>query len=361
MCCEMWTFQELDLQEQELRQQLSEVEDIRFAMTHDPAFMLLAAPPKPNSIALADADYHKRIWADSMSEGALTVQPDGTIIYCNARFAEFVEQSVEALTDTLVQQWIVADEQAAVNLKLQQAYDHRTDGEFHLRSSQGKLMPVRLTFRPFDSGHFSGVCLTVTDITEQHQVRENLQYVSTHDTLTGLYNQNYFYTELVRFEHSRAYPVTVGFIDLDGMRAVNEKLGHVAGDDLLKRATSVLQSAFRSEDIVARVGGDEFAILLPNTDVTTSRHILSRIQTKLSLHNSTHRTPELSFSIGVATAEKGQSLTEALKQADHSMYEDKRVHHKVLNLQPEIQASVVSIIDASNGNGHFNKTNHAVG
>ncbi len=362
MCYETRTFQELDEEEQELRRRLSEIEDVRYAMLHDPAFnfALLDKPADPQPPQFIDANFHRRVWIDAINEGVVTLRPDGTIDYCNLRFAEFVDCPIDTLIGSPFQKWVLADEQPTVELMLEQAQDYRAEGEFHLRSNNGMLLPVRLVFHSFDSDDLDGVCVVVTDITEQKRIQDNLQYVSTHDTLTGLFNQNYFYTELVRLEHSREYPLSVAFIDLDGMKAINEKLGHAAGDELLKRATAVLQSAFRVEDIVARVGGDEFAILLPNTDAMATHNAITRIRSKLTLHNATHHSPELSFSMGVATAEQGQSLAEVLRQADQSMYQDKHKHRRFPNLQAGIEASVLRIVVAPR-NGQLTKTKQMVG
>ncbi|MBI5030933.1 MAG: sensor domain-containing diguanylate cyclase [Chloroflexi bacterium] len=346
MECHWSTFQELDLLEQDLRRQLSEVQDTRFAMRHDPAFgfSALTTPRLARSLEMIDADLHRRIWSDSISEGAVTLHLDGTIGYCNSRFAQLVDKAIDELIDMPFKQWIVPAEQPTVEIMLLQAQTDRAESEFHLAAANGTFVPVRLALRPFESEELCGICVVVTDIAEQMRIKDNLLYVSTHDALTGLFNQNWFYTELVRFQRSRAYPVSVAFIDLDNMREVNEKLGHAEGDELLKRATAVLQSAFRVEDIVARVGGDEFAVLLPDTDATTMQNMIGRVRNKLALHNAVHQSPELSFSIGVATAEKGQALSDALKQADQSMYEDKR---RRSDMDLPVAANAIRVVDAS--------------
>ncbi|MBI5828382.1 MAG: GGDEF domain-containing protein [Chloroflexi bacterium] len=99
------------------------------------------------------------------------------------------------------------------------------------------------------------------------------------------------------------------------------------GDKLLRRVAEVLRSAFRAEDVVARIGGDEFAALMPATDETAAAQTMERIQTLINLNNKYYRGPVLSLSVGVALAVRGQSLTEAQRLADDRMYAEKRAHH----------------------------------
>jgi diguanylate cyclase (GGDEF)-like protein len=94
-------------------------------------------------------------------------------------------------------------------------------------------------------------------------VEEQLRYASSHDQLTGLYNRMYFDEEYERVARTGNWPVAILMLDLDNMKETNDSYGHAAGDKLLQRAANVLRQTFRREDIVARIGGDEFAIIIP--------------------------------------------------------------------------------------------------
>jgi diguanylate cyclase (GGDEF)-like protein/PAS domain S-box-containing protein len=161
------------------------------------------------------------------------------------------------------------------------------------------------------------------ELAERKQTEIKLRYLSTHDGLTGLYNRFYYEDECQRLERSRQFPISIMMVDVDGMKKINDTQGHAAGDELLRATASVLKSAFRDEDVVARIGGDEFAIILPKTDATTANQTLERIKLCLKEYNNTLPKNPLSLSIGVATGEKGSSLAKLLKQADESMYEVK--------------------------------------
>jgi len=168
-----------------------------------------------------------------------------------------------------------------------------------------------------------GFAATWRDVTERKRAEEELRHISTHDVLTGLYNRTYFETEVDRLKQGRQYPVSVIIVDVDRMKQMNDNQGHSAGDDLLRRTSAILKLSFRAEDVVARIGGDEFAVLLPQTDNEAVQTILNRIRVNLFTNQILQDSPILSFSIGAATAENGERLEEVIHRADKSMYRDK--------------------------------------
>ena len=162
------------------------------------------------------------------------------------------------------------------------------------------------------------------DVTERKRIEDRLIYLGEHDALTGIYNRAFFETELARLEHSRDFPASIIIGDLDHMKATNDTRGHAVGDDLLKRTALAIQSALRASDILARIGGDEFAVILPKTDELTAGRILLRIRDKLAEANQENQAdPPLSLSLGSATATQG-TLSETYKLADARMYAEKR-------------------------------------
>lgn len=159
------------------------------------------------------------------------------------------------------------------------------------------------------------------------QTEDKLKLLSTHDILTGLFTRGYFEEEMARLEHSRQFPVSVIMADVDQMKETNDREGHAAGDTLLKRFAQVLTAAFRAEDVVARIGGDEFCVLLPNTNEKAAQTALNRVRRILKEHNSKYSGAALQVSLGVSTAEKFIPLTEVLKHADRNMYTEKKARY----------------------------------
>lgn len=188
----------------------------------------------------------------------------------------------------------------------------------------GALINVQVYGIPIlDEGAITGVYGMYADITERKRVEEKLQYLSNHDPLTGLFNRFYLDEEMARLENSRKYPVSIIMLDVDEMKDTNDTRGHAEGDELLKRAANLLRTAFRAEDVVARIGGDEFVVLLPETDQETARTALQRVRELLIAHNRSFGEPPLSISMGMATATPGDSLAEILRLADQRMYQEK--------------------------------------
>ncbi len=173
-------------------------------------------------------------------------------------------------------------------------------------------------------GEFSVAFNSLIDsLREKRLAEDRLRYVSNHDPLTDLYNRGYFSEELERVEKGRRFPVSIMVADLDGLKRVNDTLGHAIGDRLIQGAAQVIRSAVRGDDLVARIGGDEFAIILPETDAATAREVLDRIRGSEELFNQENSTSPVAISIGIATAEQGDSLAEVLRFADQRMYENK--------------------------------------
>ncbi|HBX68874.1 MAG TPA: GGDEF domain-containing protein [Chloroflexi bacterium] len=152
---------------------------------------------------------------------------------------------------------------------------------------------------------------------------EQERILSRTDFLTGITNSRYFY-ELAFLELYRAkrynHPITIAYLDLDNFKQVNDRFGHSAGDALLKVFAQTLRTNFRQTDIIARMGGDEFVVLLPETDANAAKAAVTKAQVSL-LEMMQHNNWNVTVSIGVITFEvMPDSLDEALRQVDELMY-----------------------------------------
>jgi len=145
------------------------------------------------------------------------------------------------------------------------------------------------------------------------------RYLGIHDSVTGLYSRAYFEEEMARLEREGEFPVSIVMADVYGQKAINDIKENAAGDEMLRLTVLVLRNAFRVEDVVARIGKDGFAVLLPGTDSKTVKGILKRIRSSVMAQNRAYAHLHLNLSLGAATAEKGDSLATTLKRAEREM------------------------------------------
>lgn len=191
------------------------------------------------------------------------------------------------------------------------------------RKKNGELFWTEVTLTASHIGGEGRVLAVVRDIGDRKEIEKRLQYLSAHDSLTGLYNRLHFETIFECISRGRRYPVSIIVADLDGLKAVNDTYGHAAGDRLIKAAADLLTGAFRPDDLVARFGGDEFIVLMPETDENGAEVVMDRIRAAECRLRDTGKSPQVRFSLGSATAHAPDEIASLFHQADMRMYEDK--------------------------------------
>ncbi len=170
---------------------------------------------------------------------------------------------------------------------------------------------------------------------ERHRLQQALRNESLIDELTGLYNRRGFLTvagNYVKLAERMRAPYALAFVDLDGMKAINDFLGHAEGDRALVDTADLLRSCLRQTDILARLGGDEFVLLLADANPNTDELVRQRLREQLASYNAQpDRRFTLSFSVGIAmaTGERPPPLEELMARADASMYEEKQSKKEV--------------------------------
>ena len=197
------------------------------------------------------------------------------------------------------------------------------------RASDGLLRDVRVSSRSVTLNGRRYIQSIWRDITEQKRAEESIQALSLVDDLTGLYNRRGFVTlaeqqfKIAARMRKKMYLI---FLDVDCMKRVNDTQGHREGDQLLVEAASAIRQAFRNSDIAARIGGDEFVVLVLEAEQLNPAMLRSRLDGKVAVKNAGGRNPALSLSVGIVafSPEEPAGLEELLHQADQAMYGEKR-------------------------------------
>jgi diguanylate cyclase (GGDEF)-like protein len=174
---------------------------------------------------------------------------------------------------------------------------------------------------------WSLVQVALTDITARKKAEAYLEYLGSHDALTKLCNRTFFADELNRLDRKGPWPVTIIMADLNGLKAANDELGHAAGDALLRRAGEVLNSVIDKPARAARIGGDEFALILPRVEPAEGEAMMKVILDLVAINNEFYTDLPLSLSMGIATSQPGERLEAVVKRADLAMLQAKREHY----------------------------------
>jgi diguanylate cyclase len=315
--CSEWTAQSRELM-------LSELQDTNRRLTNEKNKYLTIFESIPTPAILLDAE--NRCINMNYSAQLLfqeNIRSSGHIYYSNSS-----EQPT--LSDALP--WIINE---FMDFYQGDEMEATVEKDFE-SSSQGNRNLIIKFHRMLDvSNKFEGTVILFTDMTERKIIEEQLRHISFHDILTGLYNRAYMEQEIIRISTGRFNPVGFISLDIDGLKLINDNLGHNAGDTLLRTVSQIIKSCFRDSDIVARCGGDEFAVLMPASDALTVQNACQRISDKILEHNKLFLNMPVSVSMGwaVRSLAINEKFSNVIREADRLMYEDKQENHlKYANL-----------------------------
>jgi diguanylate cyclase (GGDEF)-like protein/PAS domain S-box-containing protein len=266
-----------------------------------------------------------RLLLDESSDPIFMFYPDGRYRYVNRAFAEGVGMDVADIIEHTIWDVFPKDE----------AEKRYAIVKWVFKNAETRVIEVRVprsdgdrfyltTVKPVldDQGKVTyAVCIS-KEITERKQMEQELRYLSTHDILTGLYNRNFFDTELGRLQLSRLFPIGIVIVDMNNLKKANDRYGHTAGDELIRKVAHELRQSFRAGDVIARIGGDEFAVVLIQTSKSGAQSAVDRLRQNIQKHED----ELLSIAVGMAIGEDGDYLPAVMRLADDRMYNDKAVY-----------------------------------
>lgn len=288
----------------------------------------------------------------SIGDGVMVVDKSGIIIMLNHVAQTLTGWGDEAIGMHYKDVWKLSNEDPALTIfdpiegaistdSIQTLGNHAM-----LTSKDGMQYYLEDSAAPIkdDSGETVGIVLVFRDVTDKKEQKRKIEYLSFHDSLTGLYNRRFFEEEMLRLDTVRNLPLSLIMGDINGLKLTNDVFGHVCGDTLLTKAADVFRRVCRADDIIARWGGDEFVLLLPKTSRDEAEQILSRIKNEYAKEQI--KAVKGSISMGCDT--KLDLETEILKtlgNAEEAMYFSKSLE------KGQISASAIeNIIQTLHGN-----------
>jgi diguanylate cyclase (GGDEF)-like protein/PAS domain S-box-containing protein len=215
--------------------------------------------------------------------------------------------------------------------------DFEVEYEFPSIGRRTMLLNARRIYR--DKNKTKAILVAIEDITERktlqkalQESKERFEYKSYHDGLTGLYNRYYFSEKIAHLgkDLARSAPVSIISIDIDGLKIINDTLGHKVGDDVLISAARIISACFREVDLVARIGGDEFSVVLPGVDRKAALAKKARISKRVGAFNRGNPPVPINMSIGMATSRdvEKETIYDIYQRADENMYQYKLIQTK---------------------------------
>ncbi len=257
--------------------------------------------------------------------GILVQDEEGNILEVNDKLCEITNYNKDELEGSSIFDTLINSEKTE---KIREIMERILAGDDlslteKFRTKNGEVYYARLEKTRFKlPGGEEGLLSMLMDITTLKEKEANLEYLSYHDGLTDLYNRSYLEKEMARLDTERQLPVSLIMCDVNRLKLVNDTYGHNKGDELLKKVADILRDCTRGEDIVSRWAGDEFVILLPQTEAEEAERVVRRIE-KACEGVKLEDIP-ITLSVGRATRiNMEEELEEILSRADERMYRDK--------------------------------------
>jgi diguanylate cyclase (GGDEF)-like protein/PAS domain S-box-containing protein len=281
-------------------------------------------------VTLEGGESAYRVLVEAMNEGAALVEEDGMLLFCNKRLATMLSAPLETVMGASLFRFVAPADRDKVKTLLNQARIDACASDISFLLEDGTIRSVQLSLSPMLIHGSPRIGIVATDLTERNKAQEQLRSLSLVDDLTGLLNRRGFLTvaqQTLTLAPRLEGPLLLIFADLDGMKAINDTLGHREGDRALIDTAKILKKTYRDSDIIARLGGDEFTVLAMGNSQKDTAVLAARLEDQVQAHNAMgHRPWQLSISVGIIPydAKSRQPLDELIALADAAMYENKR-------------------------------------
>ena len=271
--------------------------------------------------------YFQQLFENS-PEAIVMLDTEGKIFKANKGFEDLFQFIGKELNEGNIDQMVVPKHLMTEALEItvaSQKQGKTVKKETMRKRKDGTLINVSILAYPIIMGKRQvGTYTIYRDITARKESEKQLKYLILHDSLTKLYNRTYFEEKMTFFENLRCAPIAVVVCDLDGLKLVNDTLGHDIGDSLLQDGAAILRKCFGDGDVVARIGGDEFAILLPYRDEKELDRVTRLIKQSIEEYNQDYSKIPISISLGYAVRKDDSiSMNNLFKEADNNMYREK--------------------------------------
>lgn len=290
-----------------------------------------------------------RIILESIGDGVITVDIKGLIEFINQKAQKLTGWSQEeAIGKPFSQVFVIVNEDSrqVIDSPVQKVLETKETVKLAnhtiLISKAGIETAIEDTAAPVlnESGNLVGCVLVFKDYSEKNERRKQIEYLSYHDQLTGMYNRRFFEEELKRLDTLKNLPLHIIYADVNGLKTFNDAFGHQTGDQIIRNISDALKNVCRVDDIIARTGGDEFIILLPKTDSDSVQSIVNRIKSKVS--EISIMDIKVSIALGwEAKFTKDQIIWDIIKLAEDNMYKN-----KILNSESKRNDVIKSILKA---------------